>query len=240
MCGGLTTPACHAQAACFLPTPVARPAQRPAAAGESPQRCQLQAATYLWRQHVSAARGVDSIVGRVILCHDKQFKKLTTALGPAADGPRFFQFQPVTHTSSATKAPKTTAAEVAAPVVWLVPFTPIWPIAPRLAYLMEKVDDATGEVAQVPMFRYLPGHPRQVRFDAKAGQFNINGTVPLGSSLSFIPLAWRVFQDDILDMSRKPWAELFFADDKGAICAVLLHGYSAENLYRLIEPSFLR
>ena len=31
-------------------------------------------ATYLWHQHVPAARGVDSIVGRVILCHDKQFK----------------------------------------------------------------------------------------------------------------------------------------------------------------------
>ena len=73
---------------------------------------------------------------------------------------------------------------------------------------------------------------------AKAGQFNIGGTVPLGSSLSFIPLAWRVFQDDILNMGRKLWAELFFADDKGAICAVLFHGYSVENLYRLIEPLF--
>ena len=31
-------------------------------------------ATYLWHQHVPDARGVDSIVGRAILCHDKQFK----------------------------------------------------------------------------------------------------------------------------------------------------------------------
>ena len=30
-------------------------------------------ATYLWHQHQPAARGVDAIVGRVILCHDKQF-----------------------------------------------------------------------------------------------------------------------------------------------------------------------
>jgi hypothetical protein len=39
-------------------------------------------------------------------------------------------------------------------------------------------------------------------------------------------------------MGRKLWAELFYADDKGAICAVLFHGYSVENLYRLIEPLF--
>ncbi|WP_246601636.1 hypothetical protein [Hymenobacter profundi] len=108
----------------------------------------------------------------------------------------------------------------------------------RPAYLLDKVDEATGEVQQVPCFKYLPGHPRQIRFDAKAGQFNIGGTTPLGYSLSFVPLAWRIFQDDILNMGRKLWAELFYADDKGAICAVLFHGYSVENLYRLIEPLF--
>jgi hypothetical protein len=111
-------------------------------------------------------------------------------------------------------------------------------VSSRPAYLVAGVDESTGEETWSNRFRYLPGHPRQVRFDAKAGQFNINGTVPLGSSLSFIPLAWRVFQDDILNMGRKLWAELFFADDKGAICAVLFHGYSVENLYRLIEPLF--
>lgn len=31
-------------------------------------------ATYLWYQHVPEARGLDSIVGKAILCHDKQFK----------------------------------------------------------------------------------------------------------------------------------------------------------------------
>jgi len=121
-------------------------------------------------------------------------------------------------------------AEAAAPVTT--------PATTAPAYLLDKVDEATGEVVQVPRFRYLPGHPRQVRFDAKAGQFNINGVTPLGNSLSFIPLAWRIFQDDILNMGRKLWAELFFADDKGAVCAVLFHGYSVENLYRLIEPLF--
>jgi len=31
-------------------------------------------ATYLWHQHQPAARGVDAIVGRAILCHDSQFR----------------------------------------------------------------------------------------------------------------------------------------------------------------------
>ena len=31
-------------------------------------------ATYLWYHHQPEARGVDSIVGRAILCRDKQFK----------------------------------------------------------------------------------------------------------------------------------------------------------------------
>ncbi|SHK71909.1 hypothetical protein [Hymenobacter psychrotolerans] len=132
--------------------------------------------------------------------------------------------------ATATKTPKTPAVQLPATS------TPAAEAAP--AYLIDKVDEATGEVQQVPRFRYLPGHPRQIRFDAKAGQFNINGTTPLGPALIFIPLAWRVFQDDILNMGRKLWAELFYADDKGAICAVLFHGYSVENLYRLIEPLF--
>ncbi|WP_310391799.1 hypothetical protein [Hymenobacter sp.] len=137
--------------------------------------------------------------------------------------------------ATANKTAKTAAPTASAS---LTPLMVVAPAAPRPAYLLDKLDEATGEVAQVPAFRYLPGHPRQVRFDAKAGQFNINGTVPLGTSISFVPLAWRVFQDDILNMGRKLWAELFFADEKGAVCAVLFHGYSVENLYRLIKPLF--
>ena len=134
--------------------------------------------------------------------------------------------------ATATKAPKTQAAPLTA--VAALTTTP----APSRAYLMASLDEATGEVTETSRFRYLPGHPRQIRFDAKAGQFNIGGVTQLGPTLSFIPLAWRVFSDDILNMGRKLWAELFYADDKGAVCAVLFHGYSVENLYRLIEPLF--
>lgn len=135
--------------------------------------------------------------------------------------------------SASTEAVDTPANAPTAPI-----FTLSGPITAVPAYLIDKADEATGEVVPVSRFRYLPGHPRQVRFDAKAGQFNLGGTVPLGNSFPFIPLAWRVFQDDILNMGRKLWAELFFADEKGAVCAVLFHGYSVENLYRLIEPLF--
>ena len=141
--------------------------------------------------------------------------------------------------STKVKAQRSATTEAGAATTTAAPaFTLSGPITAVPAYLTEKADEATGEVVQVSRFRYLPGHPRQIRFDAKAGQFNIGGTMPLGNSLRFIPLAWRIFQDDILNMGRKLWAELFFADDKGAICAVLFHGYSVENLYRLIEPLF--
>ncbi len=131
--------------------------------------------------------------------------------------------------------PKTTAAGAvtAAPDANLT-ITP----QPTRAYLTASVDEATGEVTETSRFRYLAGHPRQIRFDAKAGQFNIGGITPLGNSLKFVPLAWRIFSDNILNMGRKTWAELFFVDAKGAVCAVLFHGYSVENLYRLIEPLF--
>ena len=79
-------------------------------------------------------------------------------------------------TSAEAVAASTTAPE--APV-----FTLSGPITAVPAYLTEKLDEATGELSQVSRFRYLPGYPRQVRFDAKAGQFNIGGTMPLGSSL---------------------------------------------------------
>ena len=141
--------------------------------------------------------------------------------------------------SNKVKAQRSATNEAGATSTTAAPaFTLSGPITAVPAYLTEKADEATGEVVQVSRFRYLPGHPRQIRFDAKAGQFNIGGTTPLGNSLRFIPLAWRIFQDDILNMGRKLWAELFFADDKGAVCAVLFHGYSVENLYRLIEPLF--
>lgn len=106
------------------------------------------------------------------------------------------------------------------------------------AYQIEKPDPETGELLTASRFRYLMGHPRQIRCDLKAGVFNINGEKVIGKTLSFIPLAWRIFQDNILNMGRKTWAEVFFVDESGAVCAVLFHGYSVENLQKLNSALF--
>lgn len=111
-------------------------------------------------------------------------------------------------------------------------------LAPSRAYLTASVDEATGEVVETSRFKYLPGHPRQIRADLKAGVFNLNGQEVLGKSLTFIPVALRIFSDNILSMGRKVWAELFFIDKTGAVCAVLFHGYSVENLQKLNASLF--
>ena len=98
------------------------------------------------------------------------------------------------------------------------------------------VREQTGEV--VNKYKYLEGHPRQYRFDAKEGVFNINGSQKLGRTLTFQPIAWRIFSDNILNMGTKNWAELFFVDEKGCVSAVLFHGFSVDNIFKLIEPLY--
>jgi len=107
-------------------------------------------------------------------------------------------------------------------------------------HLATKVDLDSGEVskAAIPKYRYFEGRPRQYRFNAKDGEFNINGDTNLGDSFSFQPFAWRIFRDDILNMGKKTWAELFFIDKDKCVSALLFHGYSVEELYKLMEPLF--
>ncbi len=109
---------------------------------------------------------------------------------------------------------------------------------PSRAYLMATMDEASGEVTERTRFKYLPGHPRQIRFDGKGGVFNVGGEQVLGKSLSFIPVALRVFADNLFNMGRKVWAEVFYVDEKGIVCGVLFHGYSAENLQHLNADLF--
>ncbi|TDN39275.1 hypothetical protein E4631_15610 [Hymenobacter sp. UV11] len=110
-------------------------------------------------------------------------------------------------------------------------------VTPSRAYLTATVSE-DGELTETSRFKYLPGHPRQIRADLKAGVFNLNGQEVLGKSLTFIPVALRIFSDNILSMGRKVWAELFFIDKTGAVCAVLFHGYSVENLQKLNASLF--
>ncbi|GAB2549694.1 hypothetical protein [Spirosoma aerophilum] len=101
--------------------------------------------------------------------------------------------------------------------------------------------DADGQ--PVSKFKYLEGHPRQIRFDAKEGKFKLHmggeQFKDMGRSITFRPLAWRIFYDpNLFNRGPKRWAELFFVDANNAICAVMFHEYSVDNLEGLIEPLF--
>lgn len=104
-----------------------------------------------------------------------------------------------------------------------------------MIYELGTFDPETGEVAGGDIL-YLEGHPRQYRFDAKEGVFNINGTEKLGKTLTFQPIAWRIFAGDLFKMGVKQWAELFFIDKVGNVSTILFHGYSVDNILRLMEP----
>ncbi|SHL75365.1 PD-(D/E)XK nuclease-like domain-containing protein [Hymenobacter psychrotolerans] len=126
--------------------------------------------------------------------------------------------------ATATKTPKTAAA----PAATVTAAASVATLTPSRAYLTATADEQTGEITETSRFRYLPGHPKQIRADLKAGVFNVNGEKVLGKTLSFIPMSLRVFADNILNMGKKVWAEVYFVDETGAVCAVLEpHRYQA-------------
>ena len=89
--------------------------------------------------------------------------------------------------------------------------------------------------------KYLPGHPRQYRFDASRGLINLNGETNItkkGSTFTFIPIGFRIFRDDILGMGKKKWAEFFFLNQSNHVCNLLVHGYSVEQLMKTIEQMY--
>lgn len=97
-------------------------------------------------------------------------------------------------------------------------------------------DQETAEI--LPKYLYLAGRPKQYRYDSKEGIFNLNGTDKLGITFSFQPISWRFFEDDILQLGKKKWCELFFIDDKNCVSVIMFHGYSVENLLKMSEPLF--
>lgn len=101
------------------------------------------------------------------------------------------------------------------------------------------VNPDTGELT----IKYRPGYPRSYRFDASRGVINVNGEINItkkGEALSFIPIGYRLFKDDILGYGLKKWAEFFFVNEGGQLCSLLFHGYSVENLERRTNDLFVR
>jgi hypothetical protein len=91
-------------------------------------------------------------------------------------------------------------------------------------------DPATAAVRQL---RYRTGKPRSYRFDASKGVININGEETItkaGDHFSFIPIAWRIFRDNLFTKGKKDWAELFFINQQGILSTIMVHQYSVEAL----------
>lgn len=100
------------------------------------------------------------------------------------------------------------------------------------------LDKATGAIHSA---KYMPGHPRQYRFDASKGIVNINGEEPVtkaGKEFKFIPVALRIFKSNLFERGRNVWAEIFFLNCGNQLCTIMLHGYSVENLERLQSELF--
>lgn len=98
------------------------------------------------------------------------------------------------------------------------------------------INSDTGELP----VKYRSGFPRNYRFDASRGIF-ILGEIPItqkGESLTFIPISYRLFKDDILGYGLKKWAEFFFVNQADHVCSLLFHGYSVENLERKTNELF--
>lgn len=111
--------------------------------------------------------------------------------------------------------------------------------AEQLPFLKSYHDGLDVHGQPVSAIKYLPGHPNQIRFDAKDGSFNRNGDARTSfKTLTFQPIAWRIFTDNILNMGTKNWAEMFFINDQNCLSAVLFHGFSVDNIFRLIEPLY--
>ena len=88
---------------------------------------------------------------------------------------------------------------------------------------------------------YLPGYPLQYRFDASSGNFNIGGEKPItkkGEPLTIQVCAYRIFRDSIIGFPMKRWTEFFFLSEKHAVCNLLVHGYSVDNLMRIIQAMY--
>ena len=97
------------------------------------------------------------------------------------------------------------------------------------------------EKSKTLALKYLKGHPRQYRFDASRGVFNIQGEIPVtkaGKPFSLVPISYRVFKDLLFGTSKRNWLELFFIDNIGAVASVMVHGYSVEHFFNMSQKLF--
>jgi hypothetical protein len=110
-----------------------------------------------------------------------------------------------------------------------------------------KVNEETGEVE--PLVKYLKGQPKNYRFDGQQGCFKIgenpiiikdkNDKPKQLSEFSLIPMAFRVFEENLFGRNKKEfWFELFFVDDKNAVSCIMFNNSSAKSLQNLQKELF--
>lgn len=88
-----------------------------------------------------------------------------------------------------------------------------------------------SDIEKISAIRYLPGLPLVYRFNAKEGKFKVGEDVDLGKEISIIPIAHRTFfSPQLFGRTDAKWIELYFLNSKGAICQIMFHGTSADNL----------
>lgn len=81
---------------------------------------------------------------------------------------------------------------------------------------------------------YLEGMPLVYLFNAKKGVFYVKGRKdsPEWKELTIKPVAFSVFKcapgEELF--GKTDWVEFFFFNQKGAICSLMLHGYSVKRL----------
>lgn len=98
---------------------------------------------------------------------------------------------------------------------------------------------------------YHEGEPFEIRanMSASLGQFLAFGEKPLGKELSFVPLAYRIFSDELFKTSEeiasgtntsKRWAEVFFLFEKNpgkwVVACTLFHNISVDQLFETMKP----
>ena len=104
-------------------------------------------------------------------------------------------------------------------------------------YVTDLVNAETGELNVL----YFPGHPKVTRFDAGLGVFTDDEKTPLskrGDPFTIRPVAFRLFTDDILGMGKKRWAEFFYVNEARIMCNLMVHGYSVDELMKLVPKLF--
>jgi hypothetical protein len=112
-----------------------------------------------------------------------------------------------------------------------------------LVKLYQSIDEH-GEITS--KYKYLPGSPKNYRFDGRTGDFNLGGVAPLGKKIKIQPIAFRFMEDSLFarksdatgDFKRELWCEVFFIDEKNAVSYIMFNNGSARNLQKLIESLF--